>query len=298
VAAAFRDDAGWRVAALLATPVGAVGLARVAIAVGAAVGAWALRRAPAARGTQTLMAAAALLLPVTGALVSHATSRPGGAAWLVAVGALHQAAVGAWVGGLACAVAVRAGGAADHGEWLLAFSRLATGAVAVVGATGVALAVAYVPTPGAAVGTSYGMMVLTKIVLFGALLVMGGLNHRAVRATPASPASALRLHRRLEVEAGLAMVTVLFAASIASAPPAADAGTRPEPHRARGGRRAGRSAEPAGGRGYRVVRVRAQRVRPPDRRGRRTRDPRAERARALGAALAAALRRADALRRV
>jgi hypothetical protein len=116
VAAAFRDDAGWRVAALLATPVGAVGLARVVIAVGAAVGAWALRRAPAARGTQTLMGAAALLLPVTGALVSHATSRPGGAAWLVAVGALHQAAVGAWVGGLACAVLVRAGGAADHGE--------------------------------------------------------------------------------------------------------------------------------------------------------------------------------------
>jgi copper resistance protein D len=229
VAAAFRDDAGWRVAALLATPVGAVGLARVVIAVGAAVGAWALRRAPAAGGTQTLMAAAALLLPITGALVGHATSRPGGAAWLVAVGALHQAAVGAWVGGLACAVMVRAGGAADHGEWLLTFSRLATGAVAVVGATGVALAVAYVPTPGAAVGTSYGMMVLTKIVLFGALLVMGGLNHRALRATPASPASALRLRRRLEAEAGLAMVTILFAASLASAPPAADAGTRQVP---------------------------------------------------------------------
>jgi putative copper resistance protein D len=229
VAAAFGDEAGWRVAALLATTTGAVGLARVAIALGASVAAWTLRRAPATGGAEALLAAAALLLPVTGALVSHATSRPGGAAWLVAVGALHQAAVGAWVGGLACAVAAGARGAADHGPWLLAFSRLAMGAVAVVGATGIALAITYVPTPGAAIGTSYGMMVLTKIVLFGALLVMGGLNHRAVRAALASPASALRLRRRLEVEAGLAMVTILLAASIASAPPAADAGTRQVP---------------------------------------------------------------------
>src|SRR5262245_9299572 len=122
LAVAFRDDAGWQLAALLATTVGAVGLARVAIAVCASIAAWTGRRAPAARGAEALLAAAALLLPVTGALVSHATSRPSGAAWLVVVSALHQAAVGVWVGGLACAVAVGTRGAADHGAWLLAFS--------------------------------------------------------------------------------------------------------------------------------------------------------------------------------
>src|SRR5262249_6829983 len=103
---------------------------------------------------------------------------------------------------------------------------LATGAVVVVAATGIALAVVYVPSPAAAIGTSYGVMVLTKVALFGALLVMGGLNRRAVRAPASSPLGALLLRRRLEVEAGLALVTILLAASIGSAPPAADAGVR------------------------------------------------------------------------
>jgi putative copper resistance protein D len=230
VAAAFADESGWAARRLLDTAVGTVGLARIAIAIAAAVAAHALRRAPASRAAAMLLTAAAVLLPVTRALVSHATSQPA-AAWLVAMGALHQAAVGAWVGGLACAVVLGARAAADPRAYLLSFSRLAAGAVIVVGATGIALAVTYVPTPAAAIGTSYGAMVLTKVVLFGALLVMGGLNHRAVRAAPgpAPAAPALLLRRRLEVEAGLALVTILLAASIGSAPPAADAGARQVP---------------------------------------------------------------------
>ena len=79
-------------------------------------------------------------------------------------------------------------------------------------------------------------MVLAKIVLFAALLAMGVLNHRALHGRLAlGPGSGRRsalggssilLRRRLEVEAGLAVVTVLLAASIGSAPPAVDVGAQ------------------------------------------------------------------------
>jgi putative copper resistance protein D len=116
--------------------------------------------------------------------------------------------------------------------WLGPFSVVAAAAVAGIAVTGVTLSLAYIATPGAAIGTSYGAMVLAKTVLFVALLAMGVLNHRALHGGLAlGPGSGRRstlggssilLRRRLEVEAGLAVVTVLLAASIASAPPAVD----------------------------------------------------------------------------
>jgi putative copper resistance protein D len=128
--------------------------------------------------------------------------------------------------------------------WLRPFSALAAWAVAALAATGIAMSLEYIATPAAAIGTSYGAMVLTKIALFAALLTMGTLNHRALRralpggggllpssrpaAAPPTVASssALLVRRRIEVEAGLAVVTLLLAASIASAPPGADAGSQ------------------------------------------------------------------------
>jgi putative copper resistance protein D len=125
---------------------------------------------------------------------------------------------------------------------------VALAAVAGIAVTGLALTLAYVGSAGAAIGTSYGAMVLTKVVLFAALLAMGALNHRALhgrltlapwrtprgRGAGAPPAEArlpidsgsLLVRRRLEVEAGLAVVTILLAASIGSAPPAADLGNQ------------------------------------------------------------------------
>jgi len=121
--------------------------------------------------------------------------------------------------------------------WLRPFSTLALAAVVVLALTGGALSLAYIATPAAAIGTSYGAMTLTKIVLFAAMLTLGVLNHRALhgrlaagsrltsRATTApdrARSGSMLLRRRLEVEAGLAIVTLFLAASIGSAPPAAD----------------------------------------------------------------------------
>jgi len=121
----------------------------------------------------------------------------------------------------------------DHppAEWLRPFSELAAAAVSVLALSGVALSIDLIATPAAAIGTSYGAMVLTKIALFAALLAMGALNFRALRdrrrehPTSAGRVGSILLPRRLEVEAGLAVVTVFLAASIGSAPPAVDVGT-------------------------------------------------------------------------
>jgi putative copper resistance protein D len=225
LARAFADDTGWPFGALLGSTVGRGGLVRLVLALGVAAVALALRQAPSSRTWWAPLVAASVLLAVSGALVGHATGREH-FVWLVAVGSLHQAAASIWVGGLVCAVAltVRQDAHAAIG-WLRPFSALAAVAAATTALTGIALALEYVATPRAAIGTSYGAMVLAKITLFAALLAMGGLNHLALRSQQASaPGDAIVVRRRLEVEAGLALVTVFLAAAIAAAPPSVDAG--------------------------------------------------------------------------
>jgi copper resistance protein D len=229
------DDARWPMGALLGSTVGAAGLARIAVAFVTAAAVVALRRAPASSVRRALLLGSSVLLAGAGALASHAMGRMDGQASLLLVTALHQVAVGVWVGGLVCAaiIALRTDSLAT--AWLRPFSTVALVAVAGVAVTGLALSLAYVGTAAAAIGTSYGAMVLTKIVLFVALLTMGGLNHRALhgrltltpwRTSRAADDGPALVRRRLEVEAGLAVVTILLAASIGSAPPAADVGNQ------------------------------------------------------------------------
>jgi copper resistance protein D len=221
LASLFAGNSDTSLATLLASTPGQVGLLRIGVALAGA--ALCLRRAPASRGAGALLLAVMILLSLTGAFASHAMGRTEGRAWLLAVSAVHQAAAAAWVGGLACAVVLvirRPDG--EPITWLRPFSALAAGAVALLALTGAALSLEYVATPAAAIGTSYGTMVLAKLVLFAAMLVMGVMNHRALHRAGDSASSPLLLSRRLEVEAGLAVVMLFVAASIASAPPAAD----------------------------------------------------------------------------
>jgi putative copper resistance protein D len=250
---AFADDGRWPLGAVLASRAGTAGLIRLAAALSVAWLSLRLYRTaaglPARRGGWSLLLGASAVLPVTSALVSHSTGGLETRAWLAAVAAIHQTAASMWVGGLVCAtiVVARADAGAAAG-WLRRFSNVAMASVAALALTGMALSLVYVASPAAAIVTSYGAMVLTKVVLFAALLAMGWLNHRAARARsgPVGPAIGARLalgdrdasrrralpdpdgivlRRRLEVEAGLAVVALVLAASIGSTPPAADAAT-------------------------------------------------------------------------
>jgi copper resistance protein D len=229
LAATLGDaDSGWPAAALLGSSVGAGALVRIATAIAVLVGALVLRRAPASRLRAALLLGVAVALSLTGTFASHAMGRLDGRAWLLAVTALHQAAAGAWVGGLVCAaiIAVRADPVATR-DWLRPFSTVAAVSVVTLALSGLALCLTYVVTPELAVGTSYGSMVLTKAVLFAALLVLGALNHRAIHGPVIG--EPIRLSRRLEVDAGLAVAAVVLAASIGSAPPAIDVGAQATP---------------------------------------------------------------------
>src|SRR5207253_2737302 len=96
-------------------------------------------------------------------------------------------------------------------------------AVAVLVVAGLALTLSYVGGVHALLGTSYGMMVLTKVGILAGLLTLGGMNFLAVRQLPAaSDVGPARLRRFVEVEVGLGVTALFVAASLTSLPPAVD----------------------------------------------------------------------------
>jgi putative copper resistance protein D len=101
------------------------------------------------------------------------------------------------------------------------FSKLALVSVLVLASAGLALSYAYVGSLHAVYGTSYGIMVATKAVLLGVLLLLGALNFQIARG-PAPGNALLGLRRFGEVEIGIGITVILTAASLTSLPPAAD----------------------------------------------------------------------------
>src|SRR5207237_1569508 len=130
-----------------------------------------------------------------------------------------------WLGGLAqlTLFAARARHEPDPRDAAVArrFSSLALPAVGLLVASGVALTIAYVGEPAAMLGTAYGVMILSKIVLFVAILGVAAVNYRLVRRAVATAMPA-RLGRLVEVELGLGVTVLFAAASLTSLPPAVD----------------------------------------------------------------------------
>jgi len=103
------------------------------------------------------------------------------------------------------------------------FSSVAFGAVVVLVVAGVVLTWQYVGEWAALVGTAYGVMVLSKVIVLLAILALAALNFRAVRG--ASAGADVRLRRFVEVELGLGITVLFAAASLTSLPPAVDVTT-------------------------------------------------------------------------
>ena len=110
-------------------------------------------------------------------------------------------------------------------QWYLTqrFSRLALVSVGILVGSGVAMSFAYVGSVAALYGTSYGVMVLAKATMLGALLLLGGINYLLLRRS--APGEVMpRLRRLVEAEVGIGITVVLTAASLTSQPPAVDVG--------------------------------------------------------------------------
>jgi putative copper resistance protein D len=179
------------------------------------------------QGRPVLAGALLLSLGLLAASVatSHAAARLEGRALPLALTAAHMAATGCWIGGLPYLLLAlaRIPGAAAARTIASRFSRLAQVGVAALLGAGIGLAVIYVGTPAAILGTAYGAMVGTKAILLALLLGLGALNYYVVRRAEAGDSSGLASLRRFaEAEVGIGFTVILAAASLTSQPPAAD----------------------------------------------------------------------------
>jgi putative copper resistance protein D len=218
----------WPVARYFETAFAQVAVLRMALGIALAVLAARLARRPAAPAAWRLLIAGGTALVATSAVLSHAVARMEGRGLLLVLDALHQVAAAVWVGGLAHLVVYAARGTVPPGaarapsaSGVLAqrFSRLAQVAVATLAVAGVGLTLAYVGDAAAFVGTAYGVMILSKVLLFAVALAFAAGSFRLARAAAGVEG---RLGRYVEVELGLAITVLFAAASLTSLPPAVD----------------------------------------------------------------------------
>ena len=166
---------------------------------------------------------AVLLVLVASVMTAHAASRVEGRIPLMILTGLHQAATGFWIGGLPFLLLGLYVSRDRATQWYLTrrFSQLAFVSVLVLVLSGVCLSVSYVGSMHALLGTSYGLMLLAKIAMLGALLALGGINYLMLQKY--GPEQVIpRLRRLVEAEFGIGITVVLSAASMTSQPPAVD----------------------------------------------------------------------------
>jgi len=167
----------------------------------------------------------AILILASSVVTSHSFSRMEGRAVLVGLTSLHYLATASWIGGLPYLLLAmkRISEQGIRIKISQRFSRLAQTSVAVLFLAGLGMSLVFVGSWNALYGTAYGIMVGTKVVLFGCLLLLGAANYFIVRGGgTASTTGATSLTRFGEVELGIGLTVILAAASLTSQPPGAD----------------------------------------------------------------------------
>ncbi|MGH7332559.1 MAG: copper resistance D family protein [Candidatus Rokuibacteriota bacterium] len=209
----------------------AAGAARTVLALMLAATAHRLRRAPGAPGRWVVATGVVVLLAMSGGWLTHASGRLEHRGLLMATTVLHQVAAGAWLGGLVQIAALwrlvrgRADADAVWPQVVARFSRLAVACVIVLVLAAIVLAWAYTGGAQALVGTGYGSLVLTKMLLLGMALSLAAFNFLAARRG-STPGARIALRARLpylvEAEAIILFMTLFAATALSAQPPAAD----------------------------------------------------------------------------
>ena len=166
-----------------------------------------------------------LVLVIMGASVmtNHAASRLELRPLLMTLSSVHELATGFWIGGLLFLVVGLFRASDLDTRWYITerFSRMALLSVGALAISGLILSVIYIGSWQAVLGTAYGIMVLAKITMLGALLILGGVNFLLLRNYPKDQVMP-RLRRLIEAEVGIGITVILTAASLTSQPPAID----------------------------------------------------------------------------
>jgi len=188
----------------------------------AALGA-AIAGRPGGRYTVWLLTLFVLIVLGASVMTDHAASRIEGRVPLIILTALHEGATGFWIGGLPFLLLGLYINRDRTTQWLLTrrFSQLALISVVVLVFSGLGMSLKYMGSWGALIGTSYGLLLLAKITMLGAMLALGGINFLMLRRH--GPEQVIpRLRRLVEAEVGIGITIVLSAASMTAQPPAID----------------------------------------------------------------------------
>jgi putative copper resistance protein D len=164
-----------------------------------------------------------LVIMAASVMTNHAASRLEGRPLLVTLSSIHELATGFWIGGLPFLVLGLYRARDVDTRWYITerFSRMALFSVGALAISGVWMSVIYIGSWRALLGTAYGIMILAKLTMLGALLILGGVNFLLLRDFPRDQVMP-RLRRLIEAEVGIGITVILTAASLTSQPPAVD----------------------------------------------------------------------------
>jgi len=205
---------------VLSTTFGTAHLIRLGLLVAIALLLRPLLRGETGRVDQILLAvlggAAILTWPVAG----HPAASPV-AAVSVVVDAVHLASMAVWLGGLTMLVAflLRQANERELGAILPIWSRWATLAVGALVLAGTVQALIEVGTPDALVSTTYGRLIIAKVVLLGAVVGVAAYSRKLVLSRMA-PGEPRRLRRSVGLELGITAVVLGLAAVLVQTTPA------------------------------------------------------------------------------
>jgi putative copper resistance protein D len=173
-----------------------------------------------------LVCPAGCILILCGAVMnSHSIARLEHRGVLAGLTLAHHIASAAWIGALPyLLLTLRETPSREvAGRIVSRFSVMAMISVAGLVGAGGFMALLYVGSLSALTGTTYGVMLSSKVTLTALLVLLGALNRRIVRAVRAgTPANLLPLRRFGEAEVGIGFTVILAAASLTSTPPAMD----------------------------------------------------------------------------
>jgi copper resistance protein D len=156
-------------------------------------------------------------------MTSHAAARMHGRGPLILMTALHQMAVGFWIGGLPFLILMLSRSHDRLTQWSISerYSRSALVNVGILVLSGTGLSLSYMGSFAALIGTAYGVMVSAKALMLAGLVILGAVNYKLIRNE--EPGHIIpRLRRIVEAEVGIGITIILTAASLTSQPPARD----------------------------------------------------------------------------
>ncbi|SFK50716.1 CopD family protein [Methylocapsa palsarum] len=171
-------------------------------------------------------AAAAIGLSIV-ALASHPTSIEPPAAGIVSA-VIHRTAFSLWLGGLpALLLLIGLGPVTEDSRFLSQtilrqFSRLATAAMLAIVASGAVLTWFLVRNFSSAIGTTYGQLLIIKLLLLsGVLLIANGLQRTLLPLLEMKPSDAtiMSYARRVRIETAMAFLIVVVASEMAQRNP-------------------------------------------------------------------------------